>query len=65
MTTNERLDVITALEIVVNSLDDYSIKYQFACTLWDKILTREEVAENTILFEDVLKTFSNIVHDNF
>ena len=64
MTTDERLDVLSALQIVIESLKDDSISYQWKCSIWDKILTREEVAKNTILFDDVLKTFSNIVHDN-
>lgn len=64
MTLNEKLDVLSALQIVIESLNDVSITYQWHCSIWDKILTREEIAQNRVLFEDVLKTFSNIVHDN-
>ena len=64
MKLEEKLDILNALEIVVSSLNDEQILYQFKCSIWDKILTREEVAKNQILFEDALKTFSNIVHDN-
>lgn len=64
MTLNERLDVLSALQIVIESLNDDSITYQWRCSIWDKILTREEIAKNEVLFDNVLKTFSNIVHDN-